>query len=150
MLDDAEYNSQVEQNRRQKESPGHLRIIDSQRAARRTMNCLLQNWRMAVVHGVDRLVEVVLAYLYAMGDVWRAQEQKSLEQFVIVGARINVPVPEKVFENAPVLDVLKNGHANPWLVLMRIHIYLSSRNPSPSRAKEHRNFRKVLLQNSKF
>ncbi|HTV42515.1 MAG TPA: hypothetical protein VMF08_18255 [Candidatus Sulfotelmatobacter sp.] len=90
---------------------------------------------MVLIHGADRTLEVVPAHLYAMGDARRAQEQKTLEQFVIVNASVNVPVTEESFKNTSLLDVLKDGHVDPWLVLVRIHTYLSSCNPPPSRAK---------------
>ena len=47
MPDNPENNSQVQQYRRQEEFPRHLRIVYVQRTARRTMNRLFQNWRMA-------------------------------------------------------------------------------------------------------
>lgn len=121
VLDYPENDSKMQRDRREKKAPRHLRIIDAQRAARGTMNRLFQNWRMILIHRVDSLVKMVLPHLDTMRDAWRTQEQKVLEQFVVVRAGVNVSVAEESFKNTAVLDVLKNGHVDPWLMLVRIH-----------------------------
>jgi len=121
VLDNPENDSKMQRHRGQQKAPRHLWIIDAQRAARGTMNRLFQNRRMVVVHRMDSLVKMVLAYLDPMRNTRRAEKQKALEQLVVVGSGIDVSVPEKCFENSAVLDVLKNGHVDPRLMLVRIH-----------------------------
>lgn len=121
MSNDSKNNTKVENHGGQKKAAGHLRIIDAQRAARRTMHGLFQDRRMVVVHGAHGLVKVVLPHLDAMRDPRRAEKQKALEQLVVPGARVNVAIAEECFKKTTVLDVLKDGHGDPWLVPVRIH-----------------------------
>lgn len=121
VLDHSKNDSQVERYRGKKEAPRHLRIIDAERPAFRTMNRLFQNRRMIVIHGAHSLVPIVLSHLDPIRHARRAEKQKALEKLVVVRARVNVAVAEEAFKNSTVLDILKNGHAHPWLILVRIH-----------------------------
>ena len=76
---------------------------------------------MVVIHRTRGHVKVVSPHLDSMRDARRAQKQKVLEQLVIVRSRVNVSIAKKCFKKAPVLDVLKDGQSDPWLVLVRIH-----------------------------
>lgn len=86
------------------------------------MHRLLQNRGMVVVHGADGEVKMVSAHLDAMRDSRRAQKQKMLKQLVVPGPCVNIAIAEEFYKILAILDVLKDGHGDPRLVLVRIHI----------------------------
>jgi len=89
MFDEPENNSQVQEQRRQEEFAGHLRIIYSQRTAIRTMNRLFQSRRHLCVQQFNGHFIKWLANLNAKSRLWRTKKQKKLEKLVIIRPRIN-------------------------------------------------------------
>jgi hypothetical protein len=116
-----ENNSQMQRDGGQEKFTRHLRIVHLQRTARRAVNRLFQNRRMTGLHDLFRFGKMIFADLDAIRDVRGAQKQKSVEPFVVVGARFNLPVPQQCFENATVFEVLKNGDIHPWMMSSRGH-----------------------------
>jgi hypothetical protein len=122
VADDAEDDSQMQQHGGQEEFPGHLRIVHAQRAAGGAMDGLFQNRRHGGVERAYRIVKMVFADLDTEGDARRAQEQKTLEQFVVVGPGLYLVFTQEGFENVAVADVFKNSNIHPGLMmLLRAH-----------------------------
>src|SRR5580704_5275125 len=64
---------------------------------------------------------IVVADLDTPGNVRRTQKQERLKPFVMISAGFNLLIPQQRFEDASVVDILKNGHLHPRAMSSRGH-----------------------------
>lgn len=70
---------------------------------------------------MGRHVELVLPHLDPVRHARRTKKQKKLKQLVVVDPRVNAAIAKEGLKDTTVIDFLKNGHADPWLMFMRVH-----------------------------
>jgi hypothetical protein len=138
--DEPEDDPQMQCHGGQEKFSRHLWIIHVQRAAGRAMNGLFQYRRMAGLQQLFRRCMIICMHLDTPSDVRRAQKQESLQPLVVVSARLNLLVPQKRFEDATVVDVLKNGHLHPSTMSSSGHNLLLVRLPHGVKHKKEQKF----------
>jgi len=122
MIDHAEDDPQMEQDGGEDELSGHLRVVDSQRAASRAMNGLAEDGRRTCLQQFACIPEMNFSHLDAIGDLRRPQEEKIAEELVVIVSGGEAIVPEERFERPPGLLAFKHRQIAPRILSPTVHI----------------------------
>ena len=106
----------MQQDGRQNEFAGHLRIGDLQRAAIGAMNRIVQAIRGSGMQEVLRAVEITGMHLQPKGHARRTQEQKASDKLVIANPRRKPLVGQYCFDGFAGVQILKHRHIRPRLM----------------------------------
>ena len=121
MADEPREDSHMQRHGGQEKFPRYLGIVHMERAAGRTMHGFFQDRRVGGLQQAFRGEIVVMADLDAPGDMRWSQKQECLQPFVMISAGFDLLIPQQRFEDASVVDILKNGHINPRVMSSRSH-----------------------------